>query len=141
MLFRYLSSILTVLIVTIAAGAAIPPEQQVLAVAQKLKELNPGFDGKVTSEIHDGVVTVFGVVTDHVADISPLRELTGLKSLVCAGSGNKTGRLKDLSPLKDLRPTVLDCGGNQVSNLSPLKNMRLKVLYCYRTRRCPTCRR
>ena len=73
MLFPYLSSILTVLVVTTTASAAIPPEEQVHAVAQKLKELNPGFDGKVTSEIHDGVVTAFRLVTDHVTDISPLR--------------------------------------------------------------------
>ena len=134
MLFPYLSSILTVLVVTTTASAAMPPEEQVHAVAQKLKELNPGFDGKVTSEIHDGVVTAFGLVTDQVTDISPLRELKGLKSLVCAGSGDKTGRLVDLSPLKDLQLAMLDCGGNRVSDLSPLKNMRLKVFYCYRSR-------
>ena len=73
MLISHLSSILGVLVVTTTASAAIPPEEQVRAVAQKLKEFNPGFDGKVTSEIHNGVVTAFGLVTDHVTDISPLR--------------------------------------------------------------------
>jgi hypothetical protein len=134
MLFPHLSSILTVLVVATTARAAMPPEEQVQAVAQKLRTLNPGFDGKVTHEIHDGVVTAFGLVTDHVTDISPLRELKGLKSLVCAGSGDKTGRLVDLSPLKHLQLTVLDCGGNQVSDLSPLKSMKLNVFYCYRSR-------
>ena len=134
MRFPHLSSILTVLVVGTIAHAAMPPEEQIQAVVQKLKKLNPGFDGKVTHEIHDGVVTAFGLVTDQVTDISPLRELKGLKSLVCAGSGNKTGRLLDLSPLRDLPLTMLDCGGNQVSDLSPLKNMKLRVFYCYRSR-------
>ena len=107
MLFPQLASILTVLVVTATASVAKSAEDQVHAVAQKLKELNPGFDGKVGSEIHDGVVTSFRLVTDHVTDISPLRKLKGLKALICAGSGNKTGRLVDLSPLKDLTLTVL----------------------------------
>ena len=40
--------------------AALPAEKQVEAVAKKLKELNPDFDGKVTPKIEKGVVTEFG---------------------------------------------------------------------------------
>ena len=60
--------------------AALPAEKQVEAVAKKLQELNPGFDGKVTGRwgqatpsIDNGVVTDFGFCTDNVTDISPVR--------------------------------------------------------------------
>ena len=56
--------------------AALPAEKQVEAVAAKLKELNPGFDGKVTHKIEGGVVTELSFVTDKVTDISPVRALT-----------------------------------------------------------------
>ena len=61
--------------------AALPAEKQVEAVAKKLQELNPGFDGKVTGmetgtpKIENGVVTEIGFITDNVTDISPVRAL------------------------------------------------------------------
>src|SRR5580692_7694927 len=58
---------------------ALPAEKQVEAVAKKFKELNPGFDGKVTPLIEKGVVTYFSFLTDDVTDISPVRALAGLK--------------------------------------------------------------
>ena len=61
--------------------AALPAEKQVEAVAAKLKELNPGFDGKVTHTIENGVVTELQFLTDNVTDISPVRALTGLQEL------------------------------------------------------------
>ena len=72
--------------------AAMPAEKQVEAVAAKLKELNPGFDGKVTHKIEDGVVTELEFLTDNVTDISPVRALTGLQSSIAVaayrGRGN-----------------------------------------------------
>ena len=66
--------------------AAMPAEKQVEAVAAKLKELNPGFDGKVTHKIEDGVVTELQFVTDNVTDISPVRALAGLQDSDCAAA-------------------------------------------------------
>jgi len=60
-------------------------DKQADAVATKLKELNPGFDGKVTHKKEGNVVTAFEFVTDNVTDISPVRALTGLKSIRCWG--------------------------------------------------------
>src|SRR5262249_34751259 len=54
------------------ALAVLPPEVQVVAVAQRLKELNPGFDGQVKSEISNGQVTKLEFHTHAVADLSPL---------------------------------------------------------------------
>ena len=38
--------------------------------------------------------------------------------------------VSDLTPLKDMPLTVLDCRGTRVSDLSPLKGMPLKSLWC-----------
>jgi hypothetical protein len=53
----------------------MPAEKQVKAVAKKLQELNPGFDGKVTPTIDFLDVTGLAFVTDNVTDISPVRAL------------------------------------------------------------------
>ena len=107
---------------------AMPAEQQVEAVAKKLVELNPGFDGKVTATIANGVVTEFGFPTNNVIDISPARALVGLKLLGC-----HSGKLIDLSPLQGMQLTHLNCGTTQVSDLSPLKGMKLVWLFCQQT--------
>ena len=120
--------------------AALPADKQVEAVAAKLKERNPGFDGKVTPTIENGVVVGLEFASDEVTDISPVRALAGLRTLKCDGSGEGTGWLADLSPLKDMKLTTLDCCHTKVSDLSPLKDMKLTSL-ASGIRRCPTCRR
>ena len=114
------------------AVAAMAAEQQVEAVAKKLRELNPGFDGKKTHWVDHGVATKLFFTTDNVTDISPVRALAGLKELGCAGSNWKlaNGRLSDLSPLTGLSLTSLRCDNTQVSDLSPLKGMPLTNLRC-----------
>ena len=119
--------------------AAMPAEKQVDAVARKLQELNPGFDGKVTGineqvapKIENGVVTDFALLTDNVTDIRPLRALAGLNRLELRGSSRAqiTGRLTDLAPLQGMKLNYLDCRGTNVSDLSPLQGMPLTVLGC-----------
>ena len=117
--------------------AAMRAEQQVEAVAKKLQQLNPGFDGKVTGSdpnspptVENGVVTEFGFLTDSVTDISPVRALAGLKNLSCIGSSQGKGVLSDLTPLLGMRLTRLNCGSSQVADLSPLKGMPLTWLGC-----------
>ena len=68
---------------------ALPAEEQVKAVAARLKERNPDFDGKVTHKVEDGVVTELTFLTDQVTDISPVRALTGLRTFRCDGSPGK----------------------------------------------------
>jgi hypothetical protein len=131
--------------------AALPAEQQVQAVAKKLKDLNPGFDGRVEHVTAGGVITSLKFLTDEVKDISPVRALLELKGLSCPGSSLGKGRLSDLSVLKgtrlrgltcantevsdlsllkDLPLEFLACNGTRVSDLSPLKGLKLKTLYC-----------
>ena len=61
--------------------AALPAEKQVEATAARLKELNPGFDGKMLHVTQDGVVKRLDFSTEQVTDVSPLRALIGLRVL------------------------------------------------------------
>jgi serine/threonine protein kinase/Leucine-rich repeat (LRR) protein len=117
---------------------AMPAEEQVKAVAKKLMELNPGFDGKlsgytgVTPSVEKGVVTHLGIVTTDVADISPVRALAGLKKLNC--DGIPIGILTDLRPLSGMQLIALRFNHTQVSDLSPLVGMPLDSLECSATK-------
>ena len=113
--------------------AAMPAEQQVAAVSKKLVELNPGFDGKVTPHVENGVVTGIAIHSVNMTDISPVRALTELNKLD-TGIENGNVKLADLSPLKGMNLTVLSCAYSQVSDLSPLKGMPLKELSCANTK-------
>ena len=124
-------------------SVAQPPtaKQQVEAVAKRLQELNPGFDGQVTPTFENGVVVGLRFCTDNVTDISPVRSLVSLEQLHCDGSGGfrksrpgsrwiGSGKLADLSPLKGMPLTQLDCHQTQVSELTPLSGMPLTSLNC-----------
>jgi Leucine-rich repeat (LRR) protein len=128
----------------VKATQAVPAEKQIEAVSKKLMELNPGFDGKVTvtdrkgpPKIRSGVITELAFSTDNVTDISPIRALPGLKELNCSGSrttgGSSNGKLSDLSPLKGMKLTRLECYDTKVSDLSPLQGMPLAYLMCNQT--------
>ena len=102
-------------------AAGLKPEEQVRAVVAELQRRNPGFDGKHAARIRGGDVRIFGVVTDHISDISPVRGLRGLFSLTCLGSGWGKGRLSDLSPLAGTGIEKLDIGWTAVADLTPLR--------------------
>ncbi len=107
------------------------PDKQVETVAARLKERNPGFDGKLTPTQENGVVTGIVLVSDHIMDVSPLRALAGLRALGCAGSEPGKGKLANLWPLAGLALTRLDVANNPgLSDLTPLRRMPLKELGC-----------
>jgi Leucine-rich repeat (LRR) protein len=136
----------------LASIGALPPDQQVAVVMAKLRQLNPGFDGKETHRVERGVVTELVFSTASVTDIVPVGALRSLRRLTLSPwTTSEKGSLADLSPLKglpltwlycqnnpvrDLSPlkgmplVALSCGGTQVSDLSPLAGMRLTVLSC-----------
>ncbi len=108
--------------------AGMPAEKQIEAVAKKLQELNPGFDGEETHKVDNGVVTELHFLTDNVTDISPVRALAGLSGLHCGASAWYRGKLSDLSPLKGMPLTWLSFHGTQVSDLSLIQELPLTVL-------------
>ena len=62
--------------------AVLPAKEQVAAVAAKLKDLNPGLDGKITDrKIEDAVVREVTFPAAQVKDYSPLRALPGLRTI------------------------------------------------------------
>ena len=111
--------------------ATLPAEKQVAAVAKKLQELNPGFDGKIAHQIKEGRVVMLQMGTDRVTDLSPVRAVSeGLTQLLCHGSTFGKGKVTDLTPLSGLKLTELNCGFNQIADLSPLQAMPLTKLNC-----------
>ena len=121
--------------------AALPADKQVAAVAARLKELNPGFDGVVkriqpTAQdagaeeraLEERIVAGLEFSSDNVTDLTPLKALSGLRRLRCAGSAIGKGKLADLTPLQGMGLTVLDCSSTRVADLAPLKGMPLVFL-------------
>ena len=112
---------------------ALSAEEQIAAVVKKLMQLNPGYDGKVTSEIANGVVTGLHVFTAKVTDIAPVRALAGLKSLDLSGNWNGNpdeGSIADLSPLNGMKLERLIVSHTKVRDLTPLRNMPLTAFEC-----------
>jgi hypothetical protein len=108
--------------------AAMSADQQVEAVKAELKRRNRTFDGALKHMIENGAVTGLEFQTNEVIDITPLRALPALKRLSCSGSAPNAGKLTDLSPLKGLSLTQLNCQQNPVADLTPLKDMPLTSL-------------
>jgi Leucine-rich repeat (LRR) protein len=121
--------------------SAKPAPQQLQAVMDKLKALNPGFDGKETHAFDEAgkAVIELNFCTDKLTNISPVRALTSLHKLRCTGTltanGEPLGQLYSLIALKGLKLTWLDCSCNgQLSSLGPLKGMPLDELHCNQTK-------
>ncbi|MBM3889744.1 MAG: leucine-rich repeat domain-containing protein, partial [Verrucomicrobia bacterium] len=109
----------------------------------KLKELNPGFDGKETHVVardsvagiannpprSGGLLTELSFSSVAITNIVPVKALTGLKKLTLLPwtKGGKSA-LADLTPLAGLPLTFLACGNSQVSDLAPLRGMPLTIL-------------
>ena len=115
----------------------MPAEKQVEAVSKKLMELNPGFDGKISSSwdesippvVQDGNVVDLLIFTDKVTDLSPIRALSGLGHLRCR-QRQKTGQRLDLSPLNGMKIRKLVCAVDNL-DLSTVKGLPLSELACY----------
>lgn len=115
--------------------AKLPPNEQVQAVARKLQEINPGFDGAVRYQSPEGrAVTTLTLSTVEVAHIWPVRALSELTSLNCSGTKETRGKLRDLSQMAGLKLKSLICSSTEVADLSPLSGMPLNYLVCDRTK-------
>ena len=118
----------------IAEVRKLPPEAQVSRVGEKLKELNPDFDGKVTPVVKEGIVKGLEFSSAGVTDISPVRVLAGLKKLHLQGPEGRESALSDISPLSGMDLVSINLNRTRVSDLSPLKGMKLRSLYMGETR-------
>jgi formylglycine-generating enzyme required for sulfatase activity/serine/threonine protein kinase/Leucine-rich repeat (LRR) protein len=132
--------------------AALPVKQQVEAVAKKLVERNPGFDGKVKPTIQNDYVTELRLSSETIADISPLAvwqkmpltrldisqtkvsDLSPIKDFKLTSFKCINTKVLSLSALQNMPLTELNCAQTLVSDFSPLKGMKLTVLTCYYTK-------
>jgi serine/threonine protein kinase len=106
--------------------AGMPAEKQLEAVSKKLVELNPGFGGQFThTRIDAGVVLELAFNPENVTDISPLRALAGLHTLLCNGNNENIGQLSDLSPLNHQSLAVIEFAFTHVSDLSAINRLPL----------------
>jgi Leucine-rich repeat (LRR) protein len=112
----------------VAAVRKLPPKKQIEAVAQKMKQHNPGFDGWLQPTLDFAGITRLELFTDQVQDLRPLQGLNPLLSLRCAGRDPGKGKVADLRPLEGLPLTALEVDNNPITDLSPLRNMKLTAL-------------
>jgi serine/threonine protein kinase len=110
--------------------ASLQTWEQIDAIKGRLKELNRSFDGKLTYNSDGKFITELTLISDQVADLSPLKPLIGLKTLVARGSGASAGKLESLKPLRGMSLTRLDFAYTKVDDLSPLEGMPLNELVC-----------
>jgi len=118
---------------------AKPALEQITTVSQKLMELNPGFDGKLTDlrrtlppAIENGAVIRVLFYHPDITDISPLRAFAGLKELSLGGPESGYGKLNDLSPLVGMQVTdlILSGMGSGITDLTVLKDLPLRYVSC-----------
>jgi hypothetical protein len=109
--------------------AALGGEAQAQAVLERLKLLNPGFEGHTiwgTPAYKDAQVIGLGFTTDHVTDLRPLRALVHLRSLHCVGSRPGLGRIEDLTPLAGLPLAAVSLNSNpRLSDFTALQGLPL----------------
>ncbi|MBI1325822.1 protein kinase [bacterium] len=106
----------------------LSPEEQVAAVVERLKQLNPGYDGHFEWSARENYVFTFDLASDAISDLSPLRVFTSLRSLGCLGTGQGKGKVQELGPLRELPLEFLALANQAVTNLEPLRDMPLQLL-------------
>jgi serine/threonine protein kinase len=111
--------------------AALPPGEQVKAVAEELKKRNPDFNGELNPVLDGGKVRFVSLPADEVGDLTPVRAFPDMISLDCFGSAVGKGQVASLEPLRGLRLTRLMIWSNpRLGSLKPLLGMPLRELNC-----------
>jgi hypothetical protein len=107
------------------AVSKLPVKSRVSAMMEKLQEQNPNFDGKYWFRDNDMYLKFD---SRAVTDLSPLKALPELRTLVCSVPFPNRSWLSNLSPLSGMSLTRLECERTRVADLSPLKGMPLTKL-------------
>lgn len=126
------------------------PHEQVKRVAEKLRELNPGYDEEYAHRVEGNQVVEFRVSTQRILDGWPIRALYALRKLDLEGEGSvladiafvrglklqelgiSNTRVADLAPLIGMPLQRLQISGTPVRDLAPLKGLPLQNLECER---------
>ncbi|MEM7474860.1 MAG: protein kinase [Planctomycetota bacterium] len=111
-------------------------EQKCRVVEEKLRELNPAFDGELSRRIGASGILELKLDTTYTTDISPLSALDSDHELNLSEPGYTTPRrswFEDLTPLEGKQYDVVSLTGTCVRDLTPLRGMPLKNLYVRET--------
>ncbi|MBL8793342.1 MAG: protein kinase [Planctomycetia bacterium] len=108
--------------------AGLAPKEQLDAVRERLRRLNPGFDGALEPRLNGDQVVGLTLPGDALIDLSPLRALTHLQSLNVSGNRVSPSKLVDLKPLAGLPLQELRCDYTQVADLKVLRDLPLRRL-------------
>jgi serine/threonine protein kinase len=103
----------------------LSPAEQVKRVMEKLRELNPGFDGESRNRSEGDRVVELEVSTRRIRDLWPVRALLSLKKLEL---GDEKSVLADIACLKGLKLQELGLSNTRVVDLAPLQGMPLQRL-------------
>lgn len=107
----------------IAEVQKLPAEEQVKRVVSKLKELNPGYDGREKHFLNaKGQVIRFDLRQSSLHDIRPIAAMAALDAIELGGT-----QVEDLTPLAGLPLTGINLSA-AVTSLSPLQGMKLSWL-------------
>lgn len=109
--------------------AASPPADQVRLVVEKLRELNPGFDGRVEPRMGKDGVSELVFPDAKLRNITPLPAFPRLEKIEFKND-DKEGWFSDLEPLRGMSLRILNTGGAKIADLTPLRGMPLRVLVC-----------
>jgi serine/threonine-protein kinase len=130
--------------------ASVGAQDQLKKVADKLRELNPLYDGEYNMKVEGNAVVEFEVKTDRIVDGWPIRalqqlrrlnlesdssvlyDITFLKGLKLQELGLAKTRAADLTPLAGMPLLRLQISGTPVRDLTPLLKLPLAHLECDR---------
>jgi serine/threonine protein kinase len=120
----------------IRSAEKLSPFDRVDRVMAKMRELNPGFDGKEKYTVEDDFITELSFSSAGVKNLWPLCALQHLRALRCPGDAahKRRSELSDLSPLAELPLEEVDCSWTNVEDLGSLSKLKLKSLNCSNTR-------
>jgi hypothetical protein len=104
------------------AVASVEPQEQAKKVAERLRQLNPLYDGEYNMKTEGNAVVEFQVKTDRIVDAWPIRALQQLRKLDLEGDSSV---LYDVSFLKGLKLQELGLAKTRVTDLTPLAGMPL----------------
>ncbi len=105
-------------------AASLPAQDPKAELLARLKQFNPKFrESTAWFRIEKGVIVELRILECHdLIDITPLRSLTGLKSIFLSGGGPS-----DISPLQGMKLERYESFGFPIRDLSPLAGMPLKT--------------
>ena len=112
----------------------LEPAQKKTEFIQKMKELNPDFDGNVGFSFAGRELRVLEFRSSKVSDINPVKMFPELKHLHCWALPEQRSPLSDFSPLVGMKLHSLNASNTNLEDISFLAEMPIDDLHISSTR-------